>query len=299
MYQIVDTIDAVSPFELTVVASLLVAAALGRAYGPISEEDVERWERAHGVEVDDEIRPVVERYLRRSRVCRAWGAIAGLLAPTVIRPLLGEPVHVAGIGPEGAAPGELGLVFVGYVAGALWAELSAARPSAPARRAALLPRDLADYLPRRLVWLQRILAAGCALSLMALPLVDPGPNVEMPTWAAVTTMSAVIVLFAAGVERLELWIVRRAQPFVSEPLLAADDAIRAQSIHAVAGGGVAFLFFAFGLAVYSLLATSSPDLTRNTLLVPGAVALVAYAACRHYGDRAWRVRRQRRGAASA
>jgi hypothetical protein len=38
---------------------------------------------------------------------------------------------------------------------------------------------------------------------------------------------------------------------------------------------------------------------RNTFWVPGAFALVAYAACRHYGERAWRVRRRARGAASA
>jgi len=134
---------------------------------------------------------------------------------------------------------------------------------------------------------------------MSLPAVDPGPGVEMPSWGAVAGLASVIVVFAAALERLEWWIVRRAQPFVSEPLLVADDAIRAQSIHAVAGGGIAFLLFAFGLAAYGLLATSSLDLLRNTFWVPGAFALVAYAACRHYGERAWRVRRRARGAASA
>jgi hypothetical protein len=222
-----------------------------------------------------------------------------LLAPTVIRPLLGEPVHVAGIGAYEATPGEVGLVFIGYLVGALWAELSVPRTFTSARRAALLPRELGDYLPRRLLWLQRVLAAGCLLTLMVLPLLDAGPAVEMPSWGAVAGASGVIVLFAAALERLEWWIVRRAQPFVSEPLLAADDAIRAQSIHAVAGGGIAFLLFAFGLAAYSLVATSSLDLLRNTFWVPGAFALVAYAAGRHYGERAWRVRRRAREAASA
>ena len=292
--------DVVSPLELLIVVGALVGAALVRAYGPVDEDEIERWALAHGVDVDDETRPVVERYLRRSRVCRAWGAIAGLLAPTVIRPLLGQPVHVAGIGAYEATPGELGLVFVGYLVGALWAELSVPRSFTSARRAALLPRELDDYLPRRLLWLQRVLAAGCVLSLMVLPLVDPpGTAVEMPSWGAVAGLSGVIVVFAAALERLEWWIVRRAQPFVSEPLLVADDAIRAQSIHAVAGGGIAFLLFACGLAAYGLLATSSLDLLHNTFWVPGAFALVAYAACRHYGERGWRVRRRARGAASA
>jgi hypothetical protein len=291
--------DVVSPLELLITVGVLIAATLLRAYGPVDEDEIERWALAHDVDVDEETRPVVERYLRRSRVCRAWGAIGGLLAPTVIRPVLGEPVHVAGIGAYEATPGELGLVFIGYLVGALWAELSVARPVTSARRAALLPRELGNYLPRRLLWLQRVLAAGCVLGLMSLPVVDPGPGVQMPTWGLAAALSAVIVAFAAGLERLERWIVRRPQPFVSEPLLAADDAIRAQSIHAVAGGGIAFLLFAFGLAAYGLLATSSLDVLRNTVWVPGAIALAAYAACRHYGDRAWRVRRRARGAASA
>jgi hypothetical protein len=291
--------DVVSPLELLIVVGILVGAALVRAYGPVGEDEIERWALAHDVGLDDETRPVVERYLRRSRVCRAWGAIAGLLAPTVIRPLLGQPVRVAGLGAYEATPGELGLVFIGYLVGALWAELSVPRSFTSARRAALLRRELDDYLPRRLLWLQRVLAAGCVLSLMALPAVDSGPGVEMPSWGAVAGVSGVIVVFAAALERLEWWIVRRAQPFVSEPLLAADDAIRAQSIHAVAGAGIAFLLFAFGLAAYGLLAASSLDVLRNTFWMPGAFALVAYAACRHYGERAWRVRRRARGAASA
>jgi hypothetical protein len=290
--------DVVAPLELLIIVGVLVAAALVRAYGPVGENEIERWALAHDVGVDDETRPVVERYLRRSRLCRAWGAIAGLLAPTVIRPVLGEPVHVAGIGAYEASPGELGLVFIGYLVGALWAELSVARPFDSARRAALLPRELDDYLPRRLLWLQRVLAAGCVLSLLSLPVVDSAPGVQMPSWGVVAALSGVIVALAAGLERLELWIVRRPQPFVSEPLLAADDAIRAQSIHAVAGGGIAFLLFAFGLGAYGVLAASSLDLLYNAFWVPGAFALAAYAACQHYGDRAWRVRRRARGARS-
>jgi hypothetical protein len=291
--------DVVSPLELLIVVGALVAAALVRAYGAVDEVEIERWALAHDIDVDDETRPVVERYLRRSRVCRTWGAIAGLMAPTVIRPLLGQPVHVAGIGAYEATPGEVGLLFIGYLVGALWAELSLSRSSTSAHRAALVPRELDDYLPRRLLWLQRVLAAGCVVSLMALPLLDTGPAVEMPSWGTVAGLSGVIGVFAAALERLEWWIVRRAQPFISEPLLAADDAIRAQSIHAVAGAGIAFLLFAFGLAAYGLLATSSLDLLRNTFWVPGAFALVAYAAGRHYGERAWRVRRRARSAASA
>jgi hypothetical protein len=291
-------VDLISPLPLLVVIAVLVAAALVRAYGPVSDELVRRWAEAHGVELTAETRPVVEDYLHRARLFRTWGAIAGLLAPTLLRPALGEPVHVAGFGEYEASPGELGLVFVGYLAGAVFAEVAVSRPFDPARRsAALLPRELADYLPRGVLLLQRGLAAACVLGTIALPLVPYGTSVATPSWGSVLGFAAVIVAAAAGLERLERWIVRRAQPFVSEPLLAVDDAIRAQSVHSLAGAGVAFLFFASSLIAFTL-ASSDASLLRRTMWVPGIVALLfALTACQYYGERAWRVRRHGRAPA--
>jgi hypothetical protein len=291
--------DRVSLLELSVVLAVLVGAALARAYAPFGDEPLRRWAEAHGLELTAENRPVVEGYLRRARIFRTWGAIAGLVAPTVIRAALGEPLHVAGVGADGMSPGELGLVFVGYLAGAVCAEVAVSRPFDPARRsAALLPRELTDYLPRRLLWLQRGLAAAFVLGTAALPLVPYGPSSATPTWGAVAVVAAIVVAAAAGLERLELWVVRRAQPFVSEPLLAADDAIRAQSVHSLAGAGVAFLCFACSLVAF-MLASSDVAVLRQTMWLPGIVALLgAVTACQYCGDRAWRVRRQGREPAS-
>jgi hypothetical protein len=238
---------------------------------------------------------VVVRYLRRARVLRTWGAIAGLLAPTFARLALGDPVHVAGIGTHDMSPGELGLVFVGYLLGAVCAEISVSRPLHPSRRsAALLPRELTDYLPRGLVWTQRGLAAVCVLGAIAMRLVPYGPSAATPGLGSMLGFAALVVAFAAALERLELWIVRRPQPFVSEPLLAADDAIRAQSVHSLAGAGVALLLFGCSLVAF-VLASSDLVLLRRTMWAPGIVALLfALVACQHYGDRAWRVRRAAR-----
>ena len=292
--------DAASPYELLVIVGVLVAAALVRVYTSVDDETVARWARERGIGLDAETAPEVERYLRRSRVCRGWGAVAGLFAPTLILAALGEPVRVAGVGEYRSSPGDLGLVFVGYLAGALWAELAVARPFAPGRRraAALLPRELGDYLPRWVVWLQRGLAAGGVAALLALPLVARGPGVATPSWGVVIAMAALTAGFAFGLERLEAWIVRRPQPFISEPRLQADDAIRAQSVHAVAGAGVALLLFDCGLAGYSALAASELELVPETMLVPGVFAVAAFLVCRFYGDRAWRVRRRGRAASA-
>jgi hypothetical protein len=294
-----DAVDsAVDPLELAIVIAVLAAAALVRAHAPLGDEPLRRWADAHGLELNTENRPPVERYLRLARILRTWGAIVGLLAPTVIRPLLGEPVHVAGIGAYEMTPGELGLVFVGYLAGAVCAEVAVSRPFDPARRsAALLPRELTDYLPRRVVRLQRGLAAACVLGAGALPLVPSGPNALTTAWGAVAVFSAIVVGAAAGLERLELWVVQRAQPFVSEPLLAADDAIRAQSVHSLAGAGIAFLCFTCSLIAFAL-AMSDVGLLRQTMPVVGVVTLLcAITACPYYGDRAWRVRRTGRRSA--
>jgi len=293
-------IDSVSPLELAIVIAVLVAAALSRAYRPIGDEPVDQWAEARGLELTAENRPVVERYLRRARLLRTWGAVAGLAAPTLIRPLLGEPVHVAGVGSYEMTPLELGWVFVGYLVGAVCAEVSVSRPFDPARRsAALLPRELTDYLPRQLLWLQRGLALTSIGGLVVLRFVPYGPSGPPPSWGTIAVFATVMFGLAAGLERLEHWIVRRPQPFVSASLLAADDAIRAQSLHSLAGAGAGFLFFACSLVSYAF-ALSELEILRRTMWAPALLALLfALVACQFYGARAWQVRRHAGGSTPA
>ena len=95
----------------------------------------------------------------------------------------------------------------------------------------------------------------------------------------------------AGLEAIERWLVRRPQPFTSPPLVAADDAIRAQSIHALAGAGLALqLLFCSGVALG--LQASDVHALQVTMVVP-AVALPRPLdlPCRNVGERPWRVRR--------
>jgi hypothetical protein len=102
---------------------------------------------------------------------------------------------------------------------------------------------------------------------------------------------AMIAALAFGLERLERWIVRRPQPYVSKALLAADDAIRAQSVHSLAGAGIAFLLFSLSL-VTVVFASSDVEALRSTMWLPAVVTmLLALVACQYYGERAWQVRR--------
>jgi hypothetical protein len=87
--------------------------------------------------------------------------------------------------------------------------------------------------------------------------------------------------------------VRRPQPFTSASLVAADDAIRVQSVHALAGVGPAILLVALS-GVFAILTASDVDLLNATMWLPALVAFVlSIRACRDIGQRPWHVRRRR------
>ena len=129
----------------------------------------------------------------------------------------------------------------------------------------------------------------------------PSPASE-PDWSALVTGAAFFGAFAVGLEVLERWIVRRPQPFTSPSLVAADDAIRAQSVHALAGAGLALLLVALS-GVFAVLTVSDLDVLTWTMWLPALAAFVlSILACRDIGQQPWHVRRRvdrRAGAAPA
>src|SRR5918999_225520 len=137
------------------------------------------WGDVYGLELTAANRPVVERYLRRTKRLRTIGALGGLLFSIAFTAVT-----------EGQASNSIwgnGLLMAaaGYVVGALVAE-------------------------------------GLALE---------------------------------GIERM---IVRRSQPVVAPDLLLADEAIRASSIHAMAGAGNALLLLGLSYLL-STLVTAAPS----------------------------------------
>jgi hypothetical protein len=158
-----------APLVLALIAGAILAAQLVRAYRT-EPRQLERWVRAHGLELTPESRPVVARYLRRARVLRTWGAVAGVVVPSLASLIFSGRVQVLGFGTDGdAAPLAFGWIFVGYLAGALCAELTVGRPLGGARRAAsLVPRELTGYISPRLLAGQRAAAAGAAVGLVTM-----------------------------------------------------------------------------------------------------------------------------------
>ncbi len=288
------------PLLLALILAVAIPWALVRAYR-FNDETVERWARDHDVELTPESRPMVRRHLRRARILRTWGGVAGAVLPSLIDYVVNGRVQVLGFGTDGeSAPLGFGTIFVGYLLGALYAEVSTPRVVAREKRAAsLVRRELEDYLSRRLVLAQRAITVVGALGTVAIGLVPYDHAVSMPSLPALVLIAAGVLAFGAGVEALERWMVRRPQPYTSPELLAADDAIRAQSIRAVAGAALALLLLLCSGRARGLQASGAPAL-HSIMVVPAVVCLIgSLVAVQDVTDSRWSVRRRPVRAVSA
>jgi hypothetical protein len=260
---------------------------------PATDAALRAWADAHGLRLTEENRDLVRRHVRSARLLRTLAAVAGLLLPALVELAWQGRLTLLGFGTDGEHdPGAIVWAYLGYLAGALLAELRLARPAPGTRRAAaLVPRELSDYLPRRVLWAQRGLGVVAGLGFVAVALVRYGKRHPAPDDEALLMGAVLAVALTVALEWLERRVVRRAQPFTGASLLAADDAIRAQAVHSVAGAGLALLLLltsgiAFGLT------QSDVDALRLTMWFPAAVALgLALRACGDVGRRPWRVRR--------
>ena len=164
-------------------------------------------------------------------------------------------------------------------------------PMSARRAAGLARRDLDQDLPRLALLGQRALASAAAAGTVLVGVVPYPDSFSTPSPAALVAGAVVVLALAAGLEALERWLVRRPQPFTSPAAVAADDAIRAQSIRSVAGAGLALLLLLCSGVSLALQASDVAAL-QVAMVVPAAVCFVASLfACRGIGVRAWRVRR--------
>jgi hypothetical protein len=274
-----------------IIPVLIVGAILSRAYGSTNDAVVEEWATAHALVLNPTNRPMVEWYLRTARVLRTWGVVAGLVLPQLVDNAFGW---------RALREAQPLFAFVGYLLGALYAELALVRRVDGDRRVAVLePRDVEAYVPRRLLVAHRAvagLALGSAAVLLALPWRD---HVTSPTRGSVVFVALLTAGLGLGLPRLERWLVERPQPFTDADLLAADDAIRSQSLHSVAGSGLAVQLLLLGGLLFGLTVTDV-QLLRWTMWVPGLACFVgSIYVCLFYGHRAWRVRRSQSPTAAA
>ena len=262
-----------------VVMAVMVALALLRPGPP----GVDAWAERHGLRLTPDNLAMVAWYLRTAAGLRTVGVVAGLVLPPLAVWSLGSPARVAF--PYWT------WVFLGYLAGAIYAEISLVRRGDPARPvAALHRRALSNYLHPALLRAQRA-AGGVALVIAAAIAVVPNGATPAPSPgrspAVALTLAAAI--FAVALEVVERWLVTRPQPFDAPDLVAADDAIRSTSLHCVAGSGLAVVLLGIGTGCI-WLAGSDVQVLRWTMWVPGVLAwFVALWSCARWSHRPWRV----------
>lgn len=262
----------------------VVLLALLRANRAVDDNFVDVWAQAHALTLTPENRPMVSWYLRTARLLRTWGGLGGLFLPPLALAALG--FDAGGVFPM--------WIFLGYLAGALYAELSLVRPIQGDRTASLVPRDLADYLPRRLLIAQRglglLIGAGAIVAAVA-PYGDRTTKGLGLHGGGLLAVGLIGVAFSVWLERVQRWVVQRPQPFTEPALVAADDAIRAQSVHSLAGSGLAALLVLNTLVAWAL-AVSDVQVLRWTMWIPSGFGFpIALGVCLYYGHRAWRVPR--------
>jgi len=270
--------------------TLVLVAVVGTAWlAPAGRGDVDSWSRAHGLRLTDGNRPMVGYYLRTARQLRGIGMVAGAVLPAFV-------VRAYGGGmPEMAALWGIAWAYVGYLVGSLYAELALARPGSSRRAASLEPRSLHAYLPRRHLWWQRAVAGGVVGGGALAAILGPAPAVWVEGYgtgrepAALLSVSAIVVAVVAEV--LERWLIRRPQPLSRPDLVAADDAIRSQSVHSLCGSSLALLVLLAAAQAVVLAQRDLGDLRRPVFAAAAFGLFASYVTCMRFGHRAWRVQR--------
>lgn len=272
-------------FLFSAVAVLIALAVASRGF-QVDEDYVARWANSANVALTNESRPVVRRYLAWSRRCRTAGAFAGFLAPVITSAVIGKP--------DDPGPWAVALMVVGYLLGALLAEVVINRPEHGKGTALLVPRRLGDYLPAYVLVLQRGLAILSVLMVPVYALLEPHARFSTPSVAGAAAFGVAGVCIAAFIEGLQRRIIARRQPVTRAADLTLDDAMRASSLHVLAGAGIALLIYIASLMVAISIATITPEpvsaavgIAFLLLVVPSSIFFWVHLAKPH----GFRVRR--------
>jgi hypothetical protein len=267
----------------TVVTFGVSGLAVWRGFRPV-DSLVERWAKAHDLELDEAANRLVSSRLRQGRRIRTIGFVVGYSWPWFVLIFTGH----AGLFLRSVLPVRWWNIG-GYFLAAAIAEAWFARSSPGTGSALLERRTLADYLPAPARFGPRLLAGLGAVAAVTYSLL---PRVENPQglaqylrsdrfisasaclWAAVWVGGLVI-----GIELLQHAVVRRRQQQTSETMIRADDSLRAWSIRILAGisltvtsGIVAWLVWLLAIRIGAV----TVDWTWG---IHGITSVVVGAAC--------------------
>lgn len=227
---------------LNIALLVLVALAIASRGFRVDDYYIRRWATSAGLELTNESRPVVRRYLVWSRRSRTAGGLAGVLAPGIYTRITNADSD------PGSWP--FVLMLVGYLLGALLAEVVVNRPWRPEGPRRAEPRPLREYLPAYVLRLQRGMAIVIPVLVAAYALLAPHSGSSLIHPALVAAFGFYGVCIAVFVEWMQRLIVARPTP-PGQGRVA--DAMKSSSVHVVAGAGVALLLNTVGPLIAALL----------------------------------------------
>jgi hypothetical protein len=288
------------PINLAVESAIFLTVAgwaLWRGFRPV-EPWVDEWAAARGLTLTSDNRGVVVRRLRLGRRVRTVGFVAGWLVPYLWLWVTRDERVLSGSHPF------FSIALVGgYLVAAVSVEVWFARQAATSGAAFVEPRSLGAYLPPFARRAPRYAALG-AVVLVAIYASMPwrANEISWPSLPDYAMRALLVPAVVVGLEALQRLIVRRRQPFTSEPLLQADDALRSASVNTLAAVAIAVTCLICASLAWDLGGRS--DVLVLRWVAPfGAMALIAFGlACfRTLTDprMRWRVRRGRLAARQA
>jgi hypothetical protein len=243
---------------LNLVIPILIALAVASRGFTVDEIYMARWASRFGIELNRETAPAVRSYLRTTRRLRTAGGLIGFLAPTIyfgIATPQGEADDVGGWAVT--------LMLVGYLIGALIAEIAAGSLASRSTGTRSSVR-LGDHLPGYAVVLQRGLAIAALLLVGLYPLTDPGLGMAgLPDAMFVTVLGFGVAIGALVVESFQRRVIGSARSN-NGAQAATDDAMRASSLHILAGGAIALLANVVGPLLGLAIVSVSETMTSGT-----------------------------------
>lgn len=230
---------------LRIVFLVVIAMAVASRGFRVDENYIVRWANSAGLELTNENRPVVRRYLVWSRRSRTAGGLAGVLLPGI---------YIGVTAPDSDPGGWIFvLMIVGYLLGALFGEVVVNRPWRRRKPGQRDTRPLKEYLPAYVLVLQRGLTILIPVLVVIYALLAPQSDVSRihpGLVAAFGFCGVVVAIFVEWTQRII--VARRTPPEVSDDEAVAD-AMKASSARVVAGAGLALLLNVVGPLALALL----------------------------------------------
>lgn len=246
----------------------------------------QQWAEAHALRLTAGNQPFVEHYVRTGRRLRWICMFGGLVLPPLVRNAFDPATQYRW-------PFSLVGLLAGYLVGTLWAELALTRADAGVTAARLQARRLEDYLPKTLRRALRIVgpltAALWALALFSSRSASPSARTRTISVLEAIGWGLAALTVSVTVEAVQRWILARPQPLAAEDLLAADDAVRSQSLHTLGGTGVAILLVWAAVPLSRLAANTGVLVSLFFGLATTGSLLGALIFWRYWCHRAWRV----------